>query len=140
MNPKNYNSVRNQIYTNQRKWTFSIGEDLDNYKKYPYTYLKSRIYIEAAAMLVTLLQYTKIAPNHLTLFYTFLGPFSIMLTFYGTDISYFLALLNFVLFKGFIDWSDGALARIQNKCSDVGAILDPWGELTNILPGAGKIS
>jgi hypothetical protein len=131
VNNKKYTFIRSQIYTNQRRWIFSIGEDLDNFKKYPYTCLKSRIYIEAAAMLVTLLQYTKIAPNQLTLFYTFLGPFSIMLTFYGTDISYFLALLNFVLFKGFIDWSDGALARIQNKCSDVGAILDPWGAHVN---------
>jgi phosphatidylglycerophosphate synthase len=33
--------------------------------------------------------------------------------------------------KGVLDWSDGLLARVTNRCSDEGAILDSWGAVVN---------
>jgi len=108
-----------------------FGEDLDDFTKYPYTSIKARIYIEFAAILIRLLTRTHITPNMLTYTYAALGPISIILTLKNSDLSLFLAVINFVFIKGILDWSDGALARITNKSSKLGEVLDAWGAHVN---------
>lgn len=131
MNTLSLRKIREKMYIDQRLTFEAVGEDLDDYRKYPYSAVKARIYIEVAAVLVSVLQYTKIQPNHITISYALLGPISIFLVFLDNDISYFIALLCFVFLKAFLDWSDGALARIRDNCTSLGAILDSWGAIVN---------
>lgn len=119
------------MYKSQRSWFLKFGEDMDDFKKIPYSALKARIYIEVSALIVTLLQHTKVSPNLLTFLYAMLGPFSIALVFIDSHLAYNLVMFNFVFMKAFLDWSDGTLARITNKCSQTGAVLDVWGAHVN---------
>lgn len=123
--------IRQNIYHEQRQCFKDNGEDMDDYRKYPYSAVKARFYIETAAILVSILQHTRVQPNHLTVLYALLGPISVVLVYSGNETAYMLALCNFVFLKGILDWSDGALARITGKCTSLGAILDPWGAFVN---------
>ena len=87
----------------------------------PYTYLKSRFYMEGAALIVFILQYTPIRPNTITITYGILGILGgILLAFPNTIL--IGALIFFT--KGTIDLADGHLARITNNVSEVGGRLD----------------
>lgn len=126
-----YSQVRNDIYSYNRKAFLENGENMDDFASYPYTALKSRVYIEFSSVLVSALQYTKIQPNQLTILYAMLGPICIALFYTANEAAYLFGIFSFVLFKGVLDWSDGALARITGNCSSIGALLDPWGALVN---------
>ena len=126
----NYIDLRNIHYKKSRQLFKSNGEDMDNWLIYPYSSLKARFYIELSVMLVLFLQNTKVAPNHLTLIYALSGVVGGILLALPSDTSVFLGLLVFFL-KGVLDWSDGLLARLTNRCSAEGAVLDPWGALVN---------
>ena len=109
-----------------------IGIDVNDWKKNPYTWFKSRFYIEFSAILVFLLLRTRIHPNTITLIYALCGLVGGVLLAIPNNITIFLGIFIFFS-KGILDWSDGLLARITNRTSVRGAVLDPWGALTNSI-------
>ena len=104
--------------------------DIDDWGKNPYTAFKSRVYIELSAIVVFLLQHTAVHPNQVTIVYAFAGILGGVLLSTTSDAAVITALLIFV-FKGVVDWSDGVLARLTDRCSDEGAVLDSWGAVVN---------
>ena len=96
------------------------------YKGYGYNWLKARFYMETSALLVYYLQDKKIHPNVLTILYSVLGIIGGVLLASHQKLFVSIALFIF-FFKGILDWSDGHLARIQNKTSLLGKHLDKWG-------------
>ena len=95
-------------------------------KNEPYTFLKSRLYIEISAILVFFLQKTSISPNSITLSYCFISFLGgVFLASNNKDLI-LIGLLIFFL-KSSIDWSDGLLARIKKQTSKLGELLDEWG-------------
>ena len=65
----NLKSLRKIHYKQQRKIGKEYGVDINDWGKNPYTCIKSIYLIETSAIIVFLLQYTKITPNFLSLFY-----------------------------------------------------------------------
>lgn len=110
----------------------SLGIDINDWKKNPYTWFKSRFYIEFSSMLVFLLLKTRIHPNTITLIYALCGFVGGVLLAIPNNITIFLGIFIFFS-KGILDWSDGLLARITNRTSAKGAVLDPWGALINSI-------
>ena len=94
----------------------------------PYTYLKSIYLIETSAILVFLLQHTKVTPNSITWIFVSLGLLSGLFLASNNDTLIFIGLI--ILFtNSTFDWADGLLARIKNKTSNLGSLLDTWGGL-----------
>ena len=105
----------------------SMGIPL-NFFKSPYTYLKSMYAIETSAILVFLLQNTKVTPNSITWIFVSLGLLSGLFLASNNDTLIFIGLI--ILFtNSTFDWADGLLARIKNKTSNLGDLLDTWGGL-----------
>lgn len=105
---------------------------INNFKKNPYTWLKSRFYMETSAILVFLLLKTNIKPNTVTLIYAFCGIVGGILLAIPTKATILMALFIFFT-KSILDWSDGSLARITHQTSLVGNVLDNYGALLNDL-------
>ncbi len=102
------------------------GTDLDNWYVQPYSFLKAIFYIECGVLLVYTLQYTRITPNFLTVVYIILGFLGGILL--SIDNSKLILVGTIIFFsKSILDWSDGLLARIKKKTSELGAMLDSWG-------------
>ncbi len=123
---KSYKEIRLINYKHRRDAEEEFYVDIDNWFRSPYSSLKARYYIEVSSLIVFLLQSTKITPNQLSIFYGFLGLLSGFLLCLKNDIMIYLGLILFVL-KGVVDWSDGLLARVTNKTSSIGHIIDTWG-------------
>tara|TARA_Y100000590_G_scaffold470657_1_gene667470 strand:+ start:10857 stop:11666 length:810 start_codon:yes stop_codon:yes gene_type:complete len=124
----NLKSLRKIHYKQQRKIGKEYGVDINDWGKNPYTCIKSIYLIETSAIIVFLLQYTKITPNFLSLFYALLGVTSGVFLASNNDILILISLL--LLFsKSSFDWADGLLARIKKKTSELGSLLDDWGGL-----------
>ncbi len=126
-----HSRIRHDLYFHNRKYAHENGEDMDDFASYPYTFLKSRFYIECAAIIVSALQLTRIKPNQLTFFGAALGPLCITCFYLASLHAYLLGLFIIVFLKGVIDWSDGALARVKGSCSELGAVLDSWSATVN---------
>lgn len=126
----NYAEIRKYHYAGQRKIFELQGEDMDNWFRYPYSAFKARVYIELSVALVYLLEKTNVHPNHVTILYALTAVIGGLLLSVGTDLTVVFALIVFFL-KGVLDWSDGLLARLTNRCSNEGAVLDPWGGLVH---------
>ena len=122
--------IRNQRYADLREDSLKNGGDFDNFKRWPYTCLKGRILAELASILVYIIQFIPIHPNHITFFYAFSGVIGAL--FLGSQNTQ-LILFGIVIFfmKNLPDWIDGFLARLKNLTSEVGKVLDPWGALVN---------
>ena len=110
----------------------SLGIDINDWKKNPYTYFKSRFYIEMSSLLVSVLIKTKIHPNTITLMYGACGILGAILVAIPRTETILAALVIFFS-KGILDWSDGLLARLTGRTSIRGGVLDPWGALLNSL-------
>ncbi len=108
------------------------GVDLKNWRRNPYTYLKSRFYVEIGAMLVFVLLKTRIHPNTVTLIYALCGILGGVLLSIPNNLTILLAIFIFFS-KGILDWIDGPLARMTNRESINGEVLDPWGALIGSL-------
>ena len=129
----NLSEIRKHIY----QYSFDVADsvyniDLKNWKKNPYTLLKSIFYIETSSILVYFLLKTKVHPNTITLLYALCGVVGGVLLSVPNRITILLALFIFFT-KGILDWSDGSLARITKRTSVKGGVLDPWGALINSL-------
>jgi len=123
----NYKKLR-KIHFNSSviKFKKSSNIDISNWSKNPYTFLKARLFIEIAAIIVFFLQFTKITPNFVTGFYIFLGFLSGLFLASNNDALILTAVL-LLIFKNIIDWCDGLLARIKKMTSNLGDTLDRWG-------------
>ena len=122
-----YNEIRTRHYKEKKTAVKKLGNtDLDNWLSSPYSSLKAIFYIELCVPLVFLLQYTNITPNFLTVNYIILGFIGgIFLSI--DNQSFILAGIIIFFSKTIVDWSDGLLARMKNKTSELGHILDCWG-------------
>mgnify|MGYP001171807787 FL=1 len=124
-----YKEIRRLHYkTQEKKFSAKTEIDITNWLKNPYTYLKSKYYIESSVLIVFLAQFTQISPNHLTFVYIILG---ILGGFFLAIENNFFIILSIIFFftRGTFDWADGLLARIKNKTSDLGELLDNWGAI-----------
>jgi phosphatidylglycerophosphate synthase len=123
----NWRNLRKYHYKNQRIVCRKLGSgDIEDWKSNPYTFLKSKFYIETSVLLVYFLQNTKVKPNHLTFLYILFALVGGLLMASSVDI---LILISAILFftRGSFDWADGYLARIKNKTTNSGRLLDIWG-------------
>ncbi len=120
--------IRTIHYREQTTKLKTMGTDINNIFQNPYSYFKSRYYIEVSAILVFFLQHTKVTPNFITIIYSLLS-FSILFLL-SSNNNYLILFAIILLFtKGVLDWADGLLARIQKKTSNLGFVLDNWAAL-----------
>lgn len=105
---------------------------LNDWKKNPYSFLKSRFYMETSACLVYLLLKTKITPNAVTIAYGLAGIVGGVFLAIPSEIAQIIAVVIFFT-KGILDWSDGHLARVTGQTSLTGHILDNYGAHLNSL-------
>lgn len=120
--------IRDIHYKGQTIKLRSMGIEMNDFLKNPYTYFKSRFYIETSALMVYFLQFTNISPNFITFFYSFLS-LSVLFLLSSNNDSLILLSVILLFSKGTLDWADGLLARIQKKTSNLGFLLDNWGAL-----------
>ena len=111
--------IRRQQYEYHRKEKYP-----DYYEwRSPYTWLKSRFYIECATLIVFLIQGVRLHPDQISRFYGLLGALAGILLAVPNKICTLIAV--FIFFgKGVLDGVDGHLARIKGLESEYGARLD----------------
>ena len=121
--------IRNTQYSHHKKDSLeNFQVDLDDFKSNPYTFLKWRFYLETSSLLLYLLVRTNIKPNHITLFYAFLGILTLLLLGLPTENKIFLYTGLLIAFsKTIIDACDGYIASLKNQKSTSGFVLDPYG-------------
>ena len=123
------NKIRKMNHLKHRKSVIKhCGFDMDNWRQLPYTYIKSKYYIETSSIIVFISQFTKITPNFLTLVFVTLSAFGGLFLASNNDTLIYIGLF-FLFSKGSFDWADGLLAVIKKKTSKLGALLDNWGGL-----------
>ena len=128
INKLSLKKIRTLHYKGQTTKLKTMGTDINNFFQNPYSYFKSRYYIEVSAILVFFLQYTKVTPNFITIIYSLLS-FSVLFLL-SSNNNYLILFAIILLFtKGVLDWADGLLARIQKKTSNLGFLLDNWAAL-----------
>ena len=128
INKLSLRKIRAIHYRGQTTKLKTMDTDINNFFQNPYSYFKSRYYIEVSAILVFFLQYTKATPNLITIIYSILS-FSVLFLL-SSNNNYLILFAIILLFtKGVLDWADGLLARIQKKTSNLGFLLDNWAAL-----------
>lgn len=115
-----------ELYRQQVEYNYRQSKYIKQFFRYPYSYVKARYYMFFAALLVWLLQRTRIEPNSVTKVYIALGIVSAILLASGDPILILISLF-LVFSKGVVDWADGHLARLKKKQSLSGHILDVFG-------------
>ena len=123
-----YFNLRNQNYKTRRKIELKspAAFDVFNWKKNPYSSFKAIIYIELSSIFTYLIQFTSLSANHVSLMYSISGVVGGFLIISNSETLIICGLLIFFL-KGFLDWSDGFVARIKKQSSSIGHLLDTWG-------------
>ena len=124
----NYKNIRKLIHKNRIKISSIATTDITNWRKMPYTALKSKIFFEIASVLIFLLQYTSIKANWISLAYAAFGIIAAVLLSSGID-NMILAGIVIIFFKSILDWIDGDLARLKKQTSELGALIDAWAAL-----------
>ena len=124
----NHKNIRKLLHKNRIKISSIATADITNWRKMPYTALKSKIFYEIASVLIFLLQYTSIKPNWISLAYAAFGIIAAVLLSSGID-NMILAGLVIIFFKSILDWVDGDLARLKKQTSELGALIDAWAAL-----------
>lgn len=103
----------------------SAGIDITSFIKNPYTYLKSKYFLELSTLIVYFLKKTSISPNIVSLFSSLSAIIGGLLIL--SPNLYALVFGLFFFFNGYVfDWCDGLLARVTGQSSLTGSILDPW--------------
>jgi hypothetical protein len=98
---------------------------MKNWRKMPYTALKTTIFHEISVVLVFLLQYVPIQPNWISLAYAASSLIACILLSSGVD-NMILTGLVIIFFKSILDWLDGDIARLRKQTSELGDLLDAW--------------
>ena len=123
-----WREIRNKMYSSYDSELILSRLDVDpnNWKKNPYTFLKSRYYIEIGTILIYFLFNTSITANSITLTYVALAPIAAIMISINNNIA--IAIGIFIFFnRSILDWIDGFWARNKNQTSYKGAILDSYG-------------
>jgi len=128
----NKNITIKQLRIERYKHTNNEYPYTGDWRRNPYTWFKSRLYIEASAVLAYFLSKTRIKANTVTITYGLLGLVAGILLSIPANASIIIAILIF-FFKGILDWSDGLLARIRGTTSVTGDILDCYGAVLGSL-------
>ena len=122
----NFYKLRKYHYKAVNMTNLNVGVDINNFKKSPYTYLKSIFNIEAASMLTYISLKLRIKPNSMSFAYATLGGIGgALLAIPNNDLFNLIAIIIFFS-SGVLDECDGALARINNQATDFGSFLDAW--------------
>ena len=127
--------IRDTQYSYQIKdaWD-NFNVDINDFKSNPYTFLKWRFYLETSSLLLYFLVRTNIKPNHISLFYAFLGILTLLFLGLPVENKIFLYLGLLIAFsKTIIDACDGYIARLKNQKSISGFVLDPYGAYINMI-------
>ena len=124
----NYSNFRKSNHKDKKKRTGALNADMDDWRREPYTALKSRLFFEITTPIVYFLQFTPIKANWISLTYSALGIIVAVLLGSGID-SMIVAGVIVIFFKSILDWIDGPLARIKKQSSKLGAMLDDWGSI-----------
>ena len=124
----NHKNIRKFLHKNRVKISSIATTDIGNWRKMPYTALKSKIFYEISSVLIFLLQYTPIKPNWISLAYAAFGIISGILLSSGID-DMILTGIIIIFFKSILDWVDGDLARLKKQTSQLGALIDAWAAL-----------
>ena len=99
--------------------------DINSFVQNPYTYLKSRYFLELSTLIVYFLRNSKISPN-LVSFCTALSAIIGGILILTTN-PYLIILGLFFFFNGYVfDWCDGLLARVTRRSWLTGKYLDDW--------------
>ena len=106
---------------------------VDDWKRNPYTFIKTRFYIEISSVLVYFFLKLKIKPNTITILYISCGVVGCVLLAIPYKINVYIALFIFVFLRSTLDNCDGHVARLTNSQSFKGAILDDYGAQINSL-------
>ena len=124
-----YKQIRDLNWSyKKKKCKKRFNINIYNFHSEPYTYFKAVLYIEISSILIFFFQNSFVTPNSLTILYALLGLLSGILLATGNENLILIGLL-IIFFKGIIDWSDGLLARLSNKTSLLGSLLDEWAGL-----------
>jgi phosphatidylglycerophosphate synthase len=98
----------------------------DDWRANPYTYLKSRYYIELSSLVAFLFLKFGLSANSATIIYICLGLTGSIFIATGNDLLIYTGII-FLFNKGVFDWADGQIARWSNQASLKGHILDLYG-------------
>lgn len=125
---RSYINIRAEQYVNRYKEAPYIAD----WRKNPYTYLKSLFYIETSSIALYFLLKTRISPNTLSVIQGLSGiGGGIFLAIPRKDTVIIAATIFFL--KGILDWTDGPLARMTGRMSFTGYVLDGYGALLPYL-------
>ena len=99
--------------------------DINSFSKNPYTYLKSRYFLELSTIIVYFLRKSNITPNIISFCTALSGIIGGI--FILTTNPNLIVLGLFFFFNGYVfDWCDGLLARVTGKSWLTGKYLDDW--------------
>lgn len=102
------------------------GIDPNDWRRNPYTFCKSRYYMELSCLLVCALLRTRVTANFVTLMYVFFGLLGGLLIGVKNETAVYIG-IGLVFNKGILDWTDGLLARQRRQTSLKGHLLDDYG-------------
>ena len=122
----------NDLYKFQLDYNIERMPYVGNFLKNPYSYLKARYYMFFSTLVVYFLQNTSIHPNTITKVYIFWGFLAALFLAIPIHELHFLAIFLFFS-KGILDWADGFFARLKQKTSLTGHVLDVYGAAINSL-------
>ena len=120
------------LYHRQLEYNILRSPYIGNFKGNPYSYLKARYYMFFSTIIVYFLQNTSVHPNTITKLYIICGFLAATLLAIPVKEAHIFAI--FLIFsKGILDWADGFLARIKEKTSLTGHVLDVYGATIHSL-------
>lgn len=130
----NFSQIRAENYKYHSSSIMLSRFDVDpnDWKNEPYTFLKSRFYIEASNVVVYLFLRIGVSANFTTLLYILIGFLGCLIIAFGSTSLLYLGLL-LVFVKSVFDWADGPVARWSKQESLKGHLLDLYGARFNSL-------
>lgn len=129
-----FNEIRTELYRYHSSTLMlsKFGLDPNNWKDQPYTFFKTRFYIEASSAITYLFLRLGVSANTTTLLYLLFGFLGCLLIAVGSVPLLYLGIL-LVFVKSVFDWADGPIARWEKQESLKGHILDLYGARFNYL-------
>tara|TARA_B100001027_G_scaffold211049_1_gene178831 strand:+ start:132 stop:950 length:819 start_codon:yes stop_codon:yes gene_type:complete len=120
------------LYRQQIEYNISRTPYIGDFKKNPYSYLKARYYVFFSSLILYFIQNKNFNPNLITKTYIIFGFIGAI--FLSIPQLWALSIAIFLIFsKGILDWADGSYARLKNKESLTGHILDLYGAVIHSL-------